>query len=158
MKTVIVFYSLEGNTRYAAETLAKSLCADLLELKPHKPYPTGDASKYVAGGFAASIGAKPKLFPYSFSADAYDLIVLGSPVWNSRITPPLNTFLSEHSLAGKKVAAFACHSGGGPEKLFIALEKKVGTLAAKADFVDPAAHPEEAEPKLAQFAETLKKL
>ena len=158
MNTVIVFYSLEGNTRYAAKALAKSLQADMLELKPQKPYPTGDASKYVAGGFAASIGAKPKLLPYTFSADDYDLIVLGSPVWNSHVTPPLNTFLSEHSLAGKKVAAFACHSGGGPEKLFIALENKVGSLAARAGFVDPAVHTEEAEPALAQFAETLKSL
>ncbi|MBI6872212.1 flavodoxin family protein [Clostridium aciditolerans] len=34
MKKLVVFYSFEGNTRYIAQSIAKAINADLLELKP----------------------------------------------------------------------------------------------------------------------------
>ncbi|MBU4486909.1 MAG: hypothetical protein KKD38_08270 [Candidatus Delongbacteria bacterium] len=36
MKKLIVFYSLDGNTRMISETMASEIEADLLELKPAK--------------------------------------------------------------------------------------------------------------------------
>jgi len=36
MKTLVVYYSLEGNTKFIAETISKTVGADLLELKPIK--------------------------------------------------------------------------------------------------------------------------
>ena len=48
MKAIIVYYSLEGNTDYTANILAKELGADLLRLEPVTPYPT-DNKKFFAG-------------------------------------------------------------------------------------------------------------
>ena len=38
MKNLVIFYSLEGNTRLMAETIAKEVNADILELIPKKKY------------------------------------------------------------------------------------------------------------------------
>lgn len=38
-KTLIVYFSLEGNTRYVAEELRVGIGADVLELVPKKEYP-----------------------------------------------------------------------------------------------------------------------
>ena len=39
MRAAVVYYSLEGNTRAAAERLAKRLGAKLVEVKTTKAYP-----------------------------------------------------------------------------------------------------------------------
>ena len=38
MKTLVVYYSLEGNTEYVAEKIREALGADLLKLVPKKAY------------------------------------------------------------------------------------------------------------------------
>lgn len=43
MKVAVVYFSLEGNTKYVAEKIAKVLDADMIQLIPVKEYPTGNA-------------------------------------------------------------------------------------------------------------------
>ena len=38
MKTAVVYFSWGGNTRFAAETIAKKAGADLFEIKAETPY------------------------------------------------------------------------------------------------------------------------
>ena len=98
MKTAIVYYSLEGNTKFAAEKMAAALGADLISLVPVKEYPTGNVSKYFWGGKSAVFRAHPKLEPYRFKAEEYELVIIGSPIWASTYAPPLRTFLTYPSL------------------------------------------------------------
>jgi len=126
MKSAVIYYSLEGNTKYAAAKIAARLGADLIPLIPSKEYPTGKISKYIWGGKSATFGEAPKLEPYSFDPNQYDLIVLGTPVWAGTFTPPLRTFIRENKLTGKKIALFACCSGGSIEKCFDQMKKEAG--------------------------------
>ena len=135
MKTAVVYFSLEGNTKYAAEKIANRLQADLIELSPNKDYPTGSVSKFVWGGKSAVLAEKPKLLPYEFNKDQYDLIILGTPIWAGTFTPPLRTFIMEQDLSGKKIALFACHSGGGSSRSF----PKMQELLEHSDIVETLA-------------------
>lgn len=155
-KTLIVYYSFEGNTRCAARLLAEKLGAETLELEPVRDYPRSSVGKYVFGGAAASFSAEPELKPYAFEPDQYDLIVLGSPVWAGRTAPPMNTFLKRWDLRGRRVAAFACSSGGRAEKMLSGIAERTGGLAAAVSLIDPASHPAEAEQALARFAQELR--
>ena len=138
MKALIVYYSLEGNTKMIAEELAKKLGADTLQLVPTKAYPTGKVSKFLWGGKSAVMSDKPVLEPYTFDAAKYDAVILGTPIWASRCAPPLRTFLTDNSLLGKKVCAFACAGGTSPGKAFAQIEELAGVkLAAKELFVSP---------------------
>ena len=88
MKTIVVYFSLEGNTEYVAEKISDYLKTDTLRLEPVKEYPRGNFSKFFWGGKSVVFGETPKLVPYNFDASKYDVIIIGTPVWAGSFTPP----------------------------------------------------------------------
>lgn len=159
MKTLIVYYSLEGNTKYAAEKIAAALDADTLRLVPVEAYPDSGFRKFFWGGKSAVMAETPKLQPYDFDADAYDRIIFGFPVWAGNVTPPIRTFIKENNLTGKQIAAFACESGAGADKAFGKLKAALGIdkLDAELILIDPKVKPRaENEQKIKTFCDGLK--
>ena len=53
MKTVIVYYSMSGNTKYVADKIAEKLHADIIRIEPVKAYPNQGAQKFIWGGKSA---------------------------------------------------------------------------------------------------------
>ena len=129
MKTLIVYYSLEGFTRKWAEKIAEQAGCDLLELRTVKDYPTTGAKKFIWGGKSAVMGEKPKLQPYAFDPEEYERIILAYPVWASRFAPPVRSFIEENAeaLRTKKIGAIATFKGSGAEKSIKQLSKLLGT-------------------------------
>ena len=159
MKTLIVYYTLEGNTHYAAKKIASQLDADVLRVKPVKIYPRKGFRKFLWGGKSAVMAETPELEPYTFDASAYDRIVFGFPVWAGNVTPPLRTFIKENDLSGKRFAAFACQSGAGAEKAFEKLKTALGIreLDAELVLIDPKTKPDPInEKKISGFCGKLK--
>ena len=130
MKTLLVYYSLEGNSKYVAEKIKEYEEEEvtLLELNPVKKYPTGAVSKFFWGGKSAVMGEKPELEDYSVNLDEYERVIFGFPVWASRFAPPLKTFVDENrdELKNKKIAAFACYAGSGADKALCKLREELG--------------------------------
>ena len=160
MKTLIVYYTMSGNTGYVARKVAEKSGAELLRLEPEKAYPDKGAKKFLWGGKSAVMKEKPALKPYEFHAENCDLIVFGTPVWASTFTPPIRTFVEENraALAGKRFAVFTCFAGGGAdkaiEKLRIFLE--AGRFEAELILVDPKDRPtKENEERIDAFCEAL---
>lgn len=159
MKTLIVYYTLEGNTHYAAKKIASLLDADMLRIKPVKTYPRKGFRKFLWGGKSAVMAETPELEPYTFDASAYDRIVFGFPVWAGNVTPPLRTFIKENDFSGKRFAAFACQSGAGAEKAFEKLKTALGIreLDAELVLIDPKTKPDPInEKKISGFCGKLK--
>ena len=158
MITLIVYYSLEGNTGYAAKKIASGIGADTLEIRPVKGYPTGGFRKFLWGGKSAVMAETPKLEPYDVDLSGYDRIIFGFPVWAGNITPPIRTFIKENDLTGKAIAAFACQAASGAEKAFRKLKDALGReeLAGELTLIDPKNKPsEENERKIKAFCEKL---
>lgn len=139
MKSAVIYYSMDGNTKYVAGKIAAELGADLIRLIPAKEYPTGKIGKYFWGGKSATFGETPALEPYTFDQKQYDLIVLGTPVWAGTVTPPLRTFIRENKSEGKKIALFACCSGGSTAKCFEQMKKEAGdcTVVSTLQLIEP---------------------
>lgn len=139
MKTAVIYFSLEGNTKYIAEEIFKELDADIIQLVPVKEYPTGKVSKYFWGGKSTTFKETPKLESFKFDPDIYDLVILGTPIWAGTFTPPLRSFIKKTKLTGKKVAMFATCSGGSTEKCFKQLEKEISdcTVLSTLRIIDP---------------------
>lgn len=125
VKTAVVFFSHEGNTKYAAEYISAITGADLIELEPKEPYPSGKVSKYLAGKDALA-HKMPELKDYEFNKDNYDKIVIGTPVWAGNPAPPINTFLAANNLSGKELAFFTCSAGGNGDKCIDNMMKTAG--------------------------------
>ena len=160
MRTLVVYYSLEGNTAFTAEKIAGILGAELLRLEPEKEYPHSGIKKFLRGGKSAVTGEEPPLKPYAFKGEDWDRVIIGFPVWAGNVTPPIRSFGKAHGgeLKGKSVAAFACQSGSGAEKAFRKLAALLGRESFDATLVliDPKAKPNAAnEEKLAAFCQEL---
>lgn len=159
MRTLIVYYSLGGNTEYAADIIASRLGADTLRLEPEKAYPDRGFRKFFWGGKSAVMAETPQLKPYAFDAAGYDRVILGFPVWAGNVTPPIRTFVRDNDLKGKRVAAFACQSGAGAEKAFGRLKAALGVdeLEAELILIDPKSKPSaENDRKIGAFCDRLR--
>ena len=141
MKTLIAYYSLQGNTDYAAKRIAEKIGADTLRLASKKAYKDKGFAKFLSGGRSAIKEESPELESYDVDLDSYDCVVFGFPVWASNVAPPLRTFVGEHKaeLAGKKLAAFACQGGSGAPKALGKLKAALGIDAFDAEgiFIEP---------------------
>ena len=158
MKTLIVYYSLEGNTEYAAKKIADTCGFDTLRLVPVKKYPNSGFKKFFWGGKSAVMAETPELEPYTFDAASYDRIIFGFPVWAGNVTPPIRTFVKDNDLKGKRIAAFACQSGSGAEKAFGKLKSclKTDKLEAELILIDPKNKPSaEKEANIRAFCDRL---
>ena len=111
MKKLFIYYSLTGSGDIVADTL-KSRDYDIRKVVSKYKYPKSFFLLMMVGGFKAGINAKDKLIDFNKDISDYDEIVIGSPIWFDRISPPINTALGELNLSGKKVS-FIFYSGSG---------------------------------------------
>lgn len=158
MKAVVVYYSLEGNTEYVADKIAEKIGARKLKLEPVKEFPKGNASKFIWGGKSVVFGETPKLLPYDFNADEYDIIIIGTPIWAGSYTPPIKTFLKHNSLNNKKVALYTCSAGGDTEKCFAKYKKELpsSNIVATLSLINPkVGQDQNIDKKIKEFCDKL---
>lgn len=109
MKSLVVFYSRTGNTRWVAQTIASQVGADIEEVIDLKK--RSGVLGWLSGGRDARSGKETKIAPTQKSPTDYDLIIVGTPIWAGRPTPAITTYLKRNNLAGKKVAVFFVQGG-----------------------------------------------
>jgi flavodoxin len=157
MKTAVVYYSYEGHCAFAAERIGSQLGADLLRLYTVDEKRRSGFAKYFWGGGMVTMHRRPALKPYQFDPSAYDLIIIGAPVWAATPAPPIQSFLSERKLSGKRVALFLCHAGGKGKAMDKFKSLLAGnTIAAEADFCNPAKGGETTEKQIDEWAASLR--
>lgn len=111
MKKLFIYYSQSGNGDLVAESLAAKGYGTRKVIPLKKP-PKAFFLQILAGGFGAGIGHRETLAGYDPDISGYDQIVIGTPVWNGRISCPVNTVLAETDLKGKDLT-FVLYSGSG---------------------------------------------
>jgi flavodoxin len=138
MKTLIVYYSLDGNCHYVSQTIATKIKADLLRLKLKKEIDNASPMKFFWGGKQVFMKEKPELENFSLDLNNYDLIIIGTPVWAWNYAPAISSFLHKIELKNKKIALFCCH-GGQPGKTLDNLQTRLAgnTIISKVDFQEP---------------------
>ncbi len=155
MKTLVVYYTRTGNTKFAAETIADEIGADMEEVVDLKNRQGRLA--FLGNGKDAMQGKETQIAQTKRSPVDYDLIVVGSPVWAGSPTPAIRTYLNKNDLSGKKVALFFSDSGLGQAvektKALMPNSSFVGVLALPAKSFDDK---EEMKKKIAEWCNTLK--
>jgi flavodoxin len=142
MKTLIVFYSYDGNSAMVAQELQEALgegCDVLpLALEAEGGKPRSGLAKFLWGGRLALSRANPTLEPYDKSIDGYDLLIFGGAVWAGAPVPALKTFIAETKPSGKRIGLFLCHAGG-PGKAMDKLKAMLpgNDIVGTIDFLNP---------------------
>lgn len=157
MKKLVVFYSLDGNTKFIAQNLAQKLGAEILELKPEKEIPKSEPLKHFLGGKQVLLKETPKLKKYDINLADYNIIIIGTPVWAYNFSAPIRTFLKENKIQNKKIILF-CTNKGFLGKTFDNLknELKDNEIIAQIEFQNVLAKKEENLKKLEDFINSIK--
>ena len=116
-KSLVVFYSWSGNTRALAGLIRQHLNADMTEVLPVTPYPSGYNDCVALAQKEKNENVFPALRPLSLDVSDYDVILVGSPNWWGTWAGPMRTFLRDNDFKGKTVLPFATHGGGGWQRM-----------------------------------------
>ena len=114
MNKLLIYYSLSGNGDAVADKL-KEKGYTVRKVEPSKKPPKAFFFQILQCGFNAGRKYCEPLKEYDADVSAFDGIVIGSPVWNGRLSCPINTVLRDMDLKGKKVT-FVLYSGSGEAK------------------------------------------
>lgn len=110
-KTLVVYYSLSGNTEGIAKQLAQQLGADIEKIETVTPYNSvykvmeKDAQKEVEKNYQRPIK------PLKHNVKNYDRIIIGTPTWWYKMASPVLTFMSSTDFTGKTVVCYTTNAG-----------------------------------------------
>ena len=155
MRTLVVYFTRTGNTRFAAESIGAELGADLEEIIDLKN--RQGKLGWLSAGKDAMRGNETQIAPTKTTPNGFDLIIIAQPVWAWSPTPAIRTYLNKNDLSGKKVALFFSNvdlrKAMGKTKALMPNSAFVGELALQAkDFENK----EETKKKIAEWCNTLK--
>lgn len=132
MKCAVVYFSWSGNTRFAAETIAKKAGADIFEIRAATPY-NSNFQKCCEEAKPECYGKKLRPIKPVKGLDLvkYDIVFVGSPNWWGTMAPPVRTWVTQSKVAlkGKTVCLFQTHGGGGMQRVGKAFAEVVGNTA-----------------------------
>ena len=124
MKSLVVFYSLTDKTKLVSQAIAESLNAELLEIEETKPRKRGFLT-YLTGGYAAIRNKVTDISPINVDLKQYERIFIGSPIWASRPTPAINSFIYANNFEGKNIVPFFTMGGNNSDKALDNIKNKI---------------------------------
>ena len=143
MKKLFIYYSYTGNGDIVANYL-KEKGLDIRKVDSNYRLSKVLFFAMMKGGFHALIGKRPKLINFDSNITSYDEIIIGTPIWNDRIAPVMNSVLDKLDLNNKKII-FILYSGSGTSnKAKLDLVKKYKN-AKIINLKEPKKHKEELE-------------
>jgi flavodoxin len=114
-KTLVAYFSATGNTKAAAQRLAKEMNADLFEIAPAEPYSAADldwTNKQSRSSLEMKDrSSRPAIKGTCANMKDYDTVWIGFPVWWYTAPTIINTFIEAHDLGGKTLCVFATSGG-----------------------------------------------
>lgn len=111
MKTLVVYYSLTGNTEKIAQQIAAALRADLEKIEVTQPY-TGSYQQIVRlAENEVSRNYQRPIKPLKNKIADYDRFIVGTPTWWYKMASPVLTFLSNNDFNGKNVVPYMTNAG-----------------------------------------------
>lgn len=116
MKSIVIYYSRSGNTKFVAQEIAENMGSDLKELIDKKN--RNGIWGYFWGGHNAIMKVKTEIEELNLDLSQYDIIFLGCPNWAANMPPAIRTFLDRVDLKDKKLVLFCTQDSMGAERVF----------------------------------------
>lgn len=123
MKKIFIYYSHTGNGDLIAERY-KEMGYNIRKVIPKKDLPKSFFWGVMTGGFLAGLNHKSKLVNYDSDLSDYDEVVIGTPIWNGKLSCPINMVLKQTNLKGKKLTFILYSGSGSAPKAIKKLNKK----------------------------------
>lgn len=106
-------YNAEGNLQVMAQVIEKETGADIFHILMEQPYDPDYSTMLPTAIEQMENKDWPALQESIENLADYDVIYLGTPVWNNVLPPAMQTFFAENDLSGKTIIPFGIHLGSG---------------------------------------------
>lgn len=135
MKTLVAYYSRTGHTEQLAREIAARCGADIEKISDDGIDRSG-LFGYLRSGWQALSGARPPIRKAVRNPGDYELVVIGTPVWNWSLASPVRSYAVRHARQFKRVAFFCTEGGSGERRAWAELQRICGkpplaTIAVK---------------------------
>ena len=111
MKKIFIYYSLTNNGDVVADVF-KEKGYEIRKVVTKKKYPKNKFLMIMNGGYKATFNKKDKLLEFDSDISNYNKVVIGSPIWNDRLSAPINSVISLLDLKNKDLS-FVFYSASG---------------------------------------------
>ena len=102
-----------GNTEVAAGMIRDALRCDVYQILPSEPYSASYDETVRRNQQEQNQNARPEIVDPLSSIDPYDVILIGSPVWNVRVPRIILTFIERFDFTDKVVYPFNTNAVSG---------------------------------------------
>jgi flavodoxin len=113
-ETLILYYSLTGNTKAGCEALQKELKADVVEIRDLENRKGGWA--YFCTAVSSLLGRHTKIEPEHPDLSSYSNIIIGSPIWTGKLSIAIRTLIDRNRFDKKKVVIYTTTNAYEKEK------------------------------------------
>jgi len=124
VKILTVYYSRTGITADVARAIHAALGGDLEEIKDTKN--RSGIINFLYSGMEAALKKPAKIQPARHDPAAYDLVVIGTPVWAHNISTPIRAYLERYKETFKGCAFFVTCGSSGAKKTLADMETLSG--------------------------------
>lgn len=157
-KTLMLYYTFEGNTGFVAEEAAKNMDVTVERLRVEKEPPKKGLGKFLHGGKSALAQDDPGLLPLENDPADFDTVIVAYPIWAGNYPPAVGAMLKKYSLAGKDLYVIACSASGKAAKSVenLARAAEGGVLRDYLSLVNPLKNKDDAAAKIAEFVKGIR--
>lgn len=111
--TLILYFSMSGNTETVANYIHEEIGGDIVKLETVQTYPEDYDELVDYAREEQRDNARPELERAIENIEQYDTIFLGYPNWWGDMPMPIYSFLDQYDLSNKTIAPFITHGGSG---------------------------------------------
>lgn len=111
--TLILYFSMSGNTETVANYIHEEIGGDIVKLETVQTYPEDYDELVDCAREEQRDNARPELETTIENIEQYDTIFLGYPNWWGDMPMPIYSFLDQYDLSNKTIVPFITHGGSG---------------------------------------------
>lgn len=142
MSKYFVYYSATGNGDFLAELL-KEAGYEPIKVEMKKPIGKVGFFKILSFGGKAMFKCKAKIQDIKLDLKDDDVVVIGSPIWNDRLSTPINSVLAKFNF-NKETTEFILYPAGEDTKKSKDQIKKLGFISEPLVISNPTKNKEKA--------------
>lgn len=101
----------DGNLQIMAQVIEEKTDADVFRILMTEPYDMDYSTMLPVAVEQMNNGELPALQENISNLEEYDVIYIGTPVWNAELPPAMQTLFAEHDFSGKTIVPFGIHLG-----------------------------------------------
>ena len=109
--TLVAYYSRTGHTRAVAREIAEMAGPEVDVEEIHEASPRAGGIGWLRCIADAVLRRRPQLQALAHRPEAYELVLVGGPIWMGRLAPAVRAFVEHEIAPSTRVAYFATQEG-----------------------------------------------